>query len=297
VRPGVAGQVRWLANRFSSAAELSRFAAEQTKDAGTQQFAQQHSQSLRRLANVLNQFADVQAKSLSSATDPNSPDFSETVEDIGQAVQTRLQQRAARDVPQDTPADTPTGDRSSAFETPNSDTVGPIEPDDRMDEDADGAERANGRILDRIRQREGREGTARDRLRVVLPALRENLPEVLELVAQAVEEEVEVGGTAAWVERQSEISNQVVQAKIKELQQYQGQSFDQAYAGMALVDTLELQAATRVIANSSTPEVQQLLANVPDQLQNFLQQSRRIKGDVGRPSRREQSRTNQNESQ
>lgn len=250
-----ADRVLYLAAKLAHAAELREFAAEHAQNQEVKQMAQQAAQVLEQHATLLEQAASQHAalrpagQRAAGATDP---DLSETVEEIGEAVRERLRQRAERRGEQD------------ALEEPEL-------TDDSREADS---RRARGDRRDNRLVGGADRDARRERLRVLLPALREELPDLFEVLGEAVEDETV--GAAAWVDYQQKVAQRVLQAKQEELNHYDGREFDQAALGMMLVEAIELQAIAKTVAEQATPSLKEIIGTTVGQLRAQAEESRQL---------------------
>lgn len=255
--------ISWLADQYATAAELHQFASRRVKSEAVSRYAKHSATLAKQTADRLAQEANRLNQSVASVEKAagNSPDLSETAGEIGQAVQQRLQARAAeRERTEVRAARKPVA----------------TEHDDQ------GEGRRDGRLLDRVG--EAREGTARDRLRVVLPEFRRNLPDILALVAEVIEDDG-AGEDAQWLEQQRQIADGVLKAKKHELTQYDGVELEQAYLGLALVSNLELRAATQTLAGGADSKLQDVVTDVPQQLAQSMTEARQLMEQPRNPRR------------
>ncbi len=246
--------IAWLADQYATAAELHQFAGERVKNEAVSRYAKHSAMLAEQAAGKLEQVAN----RLNQTVPPvetgaeDGQDLSETVGEIGQAVQQRLEARAVKREPSQPPT-----------------LRNRVATEDEQQE----ARRRDGRLLDRVG--DAPEGTARDRLRVVLPALRKNLPAILALVAEAIEDDG-AGENAQWLKQQQQITDHVLKAKQDELAQYEGRELEQAYLGLALVSNLELRAATQTLADGTNTELQDVVSDMPKQLLQSMTEARQL---------------------
>lgn len=260
-----ADRVLYLAAKLEHAAKLRTFAAQRAQSDRVKAVAQQSAATLNQQATVLRQAAEQHAAlrpETQQAVGAQDPDLSETVEEIGEAVRERLRQRAER-----------RGEELAQEDDAQVDAVADVEIDEPALDD-DGRRAVNRRDTRRERLADGRgdRDARRERIRVLLPALREELPDLLEVLGEAVEDETV--GAAAWVDYQQKVADRVLQAKQAELERYQGKEFDQAVLGMLLVEAIELEAVAKTVAGQATPSLQQLLQTTTDQLRQEANESR-----------------------
>lgn len=249
-----ADRVRWLAAKLQNVAALDEFAAKRISNRQVSQFAENATRQLKQQAALLEQAAEqrsqeawVAAREQGQSDQAQAePDLSETIEDIGEAVRGRMQQRADR------------RENAAAAQASN--------VQEAADRSADGDKVADN---DDARRRR-----VRERLGVLLPAVREELPELLALLGEAIEDEG--SGPAAWVGHQNRVDERILQAKQDELARYDGDRFDQAYLGMRLVTAIEVKAASEVVAQNTDQTLHELLAGTAELLQQQAGQCRQL---------------------
>jgi hypothetical protein len=152
------------------------------------------------------------------------------------------------------------------YDTRNGDDRNDDRYRDRQDRDLQTADDQSG-------QQES--ATPGDRVRVLLPALRKHLPEILELVGEAIEDGSSDGDTA-WIRFHARAADQVARARQRELQQYRDDEFDAAYLGMALVASLDLGAKAEIVGRSSEGTVRNALDNIAADLDRDVREARRL---------------------
>lgn len=256
----------WLAAKFQAAAKLNDFAAQRIKNQELEDFAQRTANQLDDTAQQLQLVVSGDDATNSRGASANQPDLSETVKDIGQAVQDQLDKRAAR------------RDSSANAQSDAAQAASP-QRDVTTGESSD-AWRENRSRLE-ARASAGGDGSARDRVRVLLPALREELPEVVSLIAEAIE--TDNSKNSAWLRQEADIVNRVLAAKKEELGKYRGEELDQAYLGMLLATCLELKVEAQVVAEQTGDQVGRTLADVPQELTNTMRDARRMMEEQQRP--------------
>ena len=264
--PDNAGNILTDADRTHwQAAKLRQFAVEKTSGQEVRSFAKESAETLHQQATLLEQAAKGHAAlrpaTADSARSASDTDLSETGEEIGEAVRERLRQRAER-----------RGGELAAGDTPAI-----VEDDPEL---TDRRDRDNAR-RERLLAGRGDREAARERLRVLLPALREELPDLFEVLGEAVEDETV--GAAAWVDYQRKVAERVLAAKQEELQRYQGQEFDQAFLGMALVEAIELEAVAATVAQQAAPTLQEVVNATARQLREQAETSRTLMEQTYQP--------------
>mgnify|MGYP006969373580 CR=1 FL=1 len=213
-----ADRVSWLAAQLEDAAELNAYAVERLSDSKVEDFAKQNSDHLKQQATVARQAAVQRSDAAwqaSRAHAEDAPDLSDTIGEIGDAVRDRLRERAASD-----------NRARPAFEgqAGNREAVDARLANRRADRDDRNLAQPNSDSSRLERRR-----SARERLGVLLPAVREELPEMLEMLAEAIEDEST--DTAAWVDHQTKIADRILEAKKEELARYRsGERFDHDHA-------------------------------------------------------------------
>lgn len=135
------------------------------------------------------------------------------------------------------------------------------------------------RLRDAAAERSADRGTARERLQRILPALRANLPEVVDLVTDAIEEGAEPA-TLAWLELERQQTQRYAQSVQDELARYRGQALDRAYLGYELLTNLRLASALELVQQRAGPELRPVLDEGLQTLNNLSRQTRQLMTDA-----------------
>jgi hypothetical protein len=212
----------WIELQFHQAHILSQFASQRAVDERVQQLAADLAQSHAKIAESFRLPAERAATEGQSAV--GSGALAQELENVAE----RLQEAA-----QDT---TPTGD--TAATAPRREP-----PRTRLADRLEGNQGLLQRLRDAAQDARIRRGTARERVQNVLPILRESLPEVVDLVTEALEESAQPGNASVWLRMQRDFAQRHVAAIQDELTRYEAAAFDQAYLGYEVLMHRQLEAA------------------------------------------------------
>jgi len=212
--------IRFLAVELEQTAELHQLASKRSSDKRLRSFASQAAEKLKHTAQALTRDADRRAETLQRADigDSSIPDLSETVREIATSIERRAKERG-----QERTERLPR--RSSA---PQGESLDEASRERQGQQDAQ-----NDKSLIPVLQGEDREQEP------VRRALIEHLPEILELVTEAIENDAS-RADPGWMAFLSDSARREKAAQTELLNRLKGTNFDRLYLHLALSEELEL---------------------------------------------------------
>jgi predicted outer membrane protein len=288
---------RWLVTDQRLHSEISTFAQQRAHNPQVKQFATSVAQSHSDLLQRLQQLAAVTPGAAQQAGQ-----LDETLQDLGETLQGRLQQQplardAARARRQEIREER-LEDQEAREERPDRRLLNRLDRDRSDDSRADDESNdVDQPLRDQIRERreerletaEDREALRDERRQALRGFLRENLPEVLDVVGQALEEEAQQTVNSPWLRFHQQLGQQKSASLREELGRYQGADFDQAFLGYQILAHIEMIDSLKLAQQTATEQLRQTLADgilsAEEHLQNARQLMQQISSGGGNRTR------------
>jgi predicted outer membrane protein len=292
---------RWLLMDQRLQTEISTFAQQRTQNPQVKQFAARVAQTHGDLTRQLQQIADEVP-----GADQQAGQLDDTLQELGEVVQDRLDQpgrglgiRGQRDAASDTAAPE-NNDRIGLRERRQAARDQRNDADRRADRD-EGSNDGQRRLRDQIEQRreerqeaveerrderqeaiDERQDLREQRRQDLRGFLRDNLPEVLDVVGEAIQAEAQQTVNSPWLKVEQQLGERQAVTLKEELGRYQGAEFDQAFLGYQILAHIRTIDAFKLAQQSASDELRQALADGITTVQGQLQQARLLMEQLAR---------------